>query len=143
MKKTDRIVQLLLPDIENKTILEVACGHADFSIAASSYACKVFCIDIVDSRLAKQDNICFEIMDASMMRYPDETFDSIYMYNAFSHIQTQWKAIESECKRVVKQHGKIYIIGTWKIDITAMNKVFGDEAKRSGDFLIVELNKDR
>jgi len=78
MKKADRIVQLLLPNIENKTILEVACGCADFSIAASSYASKVFCIDIVDSRLVKQDNIYFEIMDASMMRYPDEMFDSIY-----------------------------------------------------------------
>lgn len=141
MKKVDRVVQLLLPDIENKTILEVACGRADFSIAASSYASKVFCIDIVDSRLVKHDDTCFEIMDASMMRYSDETFDSVYMYNAFSHIQVQWKAIESECKRVVKQHGKIYIIGTWKIDITAMDNFFGDEAKWNGDFLIVELNR--
>jgi len=50
--------------------------------------------------------------------------------------------IENECKRVVKRYGKIYIIGTWKIDITAMDNIFGDEAKWSGDFLIVELNKD-
>jgi len=76
----------------------------------SGYASNVFCIGIVDSRLnplIKQDNIHFEIMDVSRMRYPDEMFDSVFVYNALSHIEHQWEAIKNECKRVLKQNGKI------------------------------------
>lgn len=72
MIKTDSLVQLLLTDIEDKVILEVACGDASFSISASRYARSVSCIDLVDSRLKdiRQDNVHFEIMDAAKMRYP-------------------------------------------------------------------------
>ena len=31
MKKTDKLVRLLMADIENRNILEAACGTADFS----------------------------------------------------------------------------------------------------------------
>ena len=99
MKKTDTLVQTLLPDIADKTILEGACGRADFSISASDYANDVFCIDIVDSRLnpnINKDNIHFEIMDAASMSYPSETFDCIFIYNAFAHIEQQWETIEGE-----------------------------------------------
>ncbi len=140
MKKTDTLVRRLLPDIQNKTVLEVACGRADFSHSASVYADRVYSIDIVDSRLVNRDGIRFEIMDACAMRYPDEMFDSVFIYNAFSHIETQWGAIEKECRRVTKRHGKIYVIGSWKIDISSMEKAFGDKAKRDGDFLIALPN---
>ncbi len=140
---------MLLPDIVDKTSLEAACGRADFAISASDYAKDVFCIDIVDSRLNQninKDNIHFEIMDASSMGYPDETFDSIFIYNAFAHIDRQWEEIEIECKRVLKNNGKIYIIGSWKIDISLMNSVLSDNGgcklKRSGEFLIAELSKN-
>lgn len=99
MKKTDALVQMLLPDIADKTILEAACGRADFSISASEYAKDVFCIDMVDSRLnpnINKDNIHFEIMDAAFMSYPSETFDYVFIYNAFAHIEQQWESIKSE-----------------------------------------------
>lgn len=38
MKKTDKLVQLLNSHIEDKDILEVACGGAEFSISASTMA---------------------------------------------------------------------------------------------------------
>lgn len=80
------------------------------------------------------------------MSYPDETFDSIFIYNAFAHIDRQWKAIEIECKCVLKNNGKIYIIGSWKIDISLMDSVFSDNGecklKRNGEFLIAELSKN-
>ncbi len=145
MKKTDAIVKLLLPAIENKTILEVACGSADFSISASSYATDVFCIDLVDTRLdsrIQRDHIHFEVMDASLMRYPDKTFDSVFVYNALSHIEQQWEAIENECKRVLKRNGKIYIIGSWKIDISLIDSMFAGEAKWNDGFYIVERKKN-
>ena len=75
MTKTGKIVQELLSDIENKTILEAACGSAEFSIAASAYASEVFAVDLVDFRLHKEkikSNVHFEIMDVSKMTYANK-----------------------------------------------------------------------
>ena len=144
MTKTDKIVRLLLSDIENKTILEAACGSADFSIAASAYASEVFAVDLVDFKLHKENfksNIRFELMDVSEMTYARESFDTVFIYNAFSHIKDQWQDIERECRRVLKPQGKLYVISSWKIDTSLLEAEFGDKAQRSGDFLIVALNK--
>ena len=104
MKNTDILVNLLIADIKNKTILEAACGAADFSISASVYSDSGYCIDIDDRRLNSKlaANFHFQIMDASQMDYADNTFDTIILYNAFYHIQSQWIKIEPECKRVLK-----------------------------------------
>ncbi len=143
MKNTDILVNLLIADIKNKTILEAACGAADFSISASVYSDSVYCIDLdarrLNSKLAA--NFHFQIMDASQMDYADNTFDTIILYNAFYHIQSQWIKIEPECKRVLKAEGVIYIVGTWKLDVHTIMNVFGDKAKWQNQFLIVEIRK--
>lgn len=143
MKNTDILVDLLIADIKNKTILEAACGAADFSISAASYSDRVYCIDLdagrLNSRLAA--NLHFQIMDASKMDYADETFDTVILYNAFFHIQSQWSMIEQECRRVLKPDGVIYVVGTWKLDVSVIMDVFGDKAKWRDQFLIVEIRK--
>ena len=143
MKNTDILVKMLIADIENKTILEAACGAADFSVSASAYSDRVYCIDLDagrrNSRLAA--NLHFQIMDASKMDYADETFDTVILYNAFFHIQSQWMEIERECKRVLKAEGVIYVVGTWKLDVHIIMDVFGDKAKWRNQFLIVEIRK--
>lgn len=143
MKNSDVLVKLLIADIENKTILEAACGAADFSVSASAYSDSVYCIDIdagrLDSKLAEK--LHFQIMDASKMDYADESFDTVILYNAFYHIQSQWIEIERECKRVLKAEGVIYVVGTWKLDVHIMMDVFGDKAKWRNQFLIVEIRK--
>ena len=144
MKKTDELVRILATDIENKDILEVACGAAGFSVSAARIAHRVDCIDLDDSRLneqAKQSNIHFQIMDASEMSFPDNAFDTIFIYNAFSHIHSQWDMIERECKRVLKTAGKIYIVGTWKLDTNLMTGIFGDHAVQYGGFFVVKMMK--
>jgi len=144
MKKTDTLVNLLTSDIKNKDILEVACGAADFSVSAAQIANSVSCIDLDDSRLnnqVKQNKILFQIMNASNMSYSDNVFDTVVIYNAFFHIQSQWGVIERECKRVMKGTGKIFIIGTWKIDTNLMIDTFGDNAVWRDGFLIVEMRK--
>ncbi len=140
MKNTDILVDLLMEDIENKTVLEAACGAADFSISASAYSDGVYCIDLDAGRLNCKTaaNIHFQIMDASKM---DDTFDTVILYNAFAHIQSQWVEIERECKRVLKADGVIYIVGTWKLDVRIIMDVFGDKAKWRNQFLIVEIRK--
>lgn len=143
MKNTDILVNLLMEDIKNKTVLEVACGAADFSISASAYSDSVYCIDLDAGRLNGKiaANIHFQIMDASKMDYADGIFDTVILYNAFFHIQSQWIEIERECKRVLKADGVIYIVGTWKLDVSIMMDVFGDKAKWRNQFLIVEIRK--
>ncbi len=143
MKNTDILVHLLIADIKNKTILEAACGAADFSISASSCSDRVYCIDLDDGRLNSRlaANLHFQIMDASKMDYADETFDTVILYNAFFHIQSQWSEIERECRRVLKPDGVIYIVGTWKLDVRIITDVFGDKAKWQDQFLIVEIRK--
>ena len=144
MKKTDTLVNILDADIKQKDLLEVACGAADFSISAARIADSVSCIDLDDSRLndfGEQKNIYFQIMDASKMLYSDDTFDTIVIYNAFFHIQPKWDMIERECRRVVKRTGKIYIVGTWSLDINPMKETFKDSVIWRDGFLIVEIEK--
>lgn len=143
MKKTDFIVQQLISEIKNKDILEVACGSAEFSASAASYAHSVSCMDLDDGRLIPitQENIRFEIMDATKMRYPDGAFDNVFVYNALYHISSQWEEIEKECRRVLKPEGSVYIIGTWKLDISLMRDMFGERAEQKGDCLVVKIGK--
>ena len=144
MKRTDALVRLLLPSVENKRILEVTCGAADFSISASRFAKSVCCIDLDDSRLngaILRPNIQFQIMDASKMDYPDDSFDTVVLYNAFFHIQSHWDEIARECKRVVKDEGSIYIVGTWKLDMNLIEHTFGSATKRQEGFLIAAMTK--
>ena len=145
MKKTDTLENILISDIENKEILEVACGAADFSVSAERAAKHIFCIDLDRSRLndlSKQRNVTFQIMDAARMSYPDNTFDTIIIYNAFFHIRDQWDEIEKECRRVLKAEGIIYVIGTWKLDTSLMIDIFGDQAFWKGGYLLVRIGKE-
>ena len=144
MGKTNELVRMLATDIENKDILEVACGAAGFSVSAARIANHVACIDLDDSRLndqAKENNIHFQIMDASKMSFHDNMFDTLFIYNAFFHIQSQWNMIERDCKRVLKSTGKIYIVGTWKLDTNLMIDTFGERAVWHGGFLVVTITK--
>ena len=143
MKIVDKAVEIFQSNIVGKDILEVACGRADFSISASKYAKSVTCIDLDESGIkgkALPENVRFDITDAASMNYPAESFDNVFLYNAFFHVQTQWKDIEIECRRVLRPGGRIIIIGTWKLDISLMLDIFGDAAEREDEFLVVQID---
>ena len=142
MTKTDKLAALFSADIREKDVLEVACGAAEFSLSAAREAKSVSCIDLDDKRLSprvRESAIHFEVMDAANMRYHNHTFDTVVIYNAFAHIQSQWDAIEKECKRVLKPDGTLYVIGTWKLDTSLMADVFGSAALWRSGFMIVKL----
>ncbi|MBQ6232050.1 MAG: class I SAM-dependent methyltransferase [Clostridia bacterium] len=144
MKKTDTFVKLIESEIKNKDVLEVACGGAEFSVSASRLAHCVHCIDLDASRLGDlnlPDNVHFSIMDASKMSFHDWQFDTVVLYNAFFHVQTEWDIIKEECKRVLKSGGCLIIVGTWSLDMAPMKDVFGEQAKLENDYLIVKEKK--
>lgn len=120
MRTVDNALKLLDEKANNKKLLEVACGCAEFSIAASKYYKQVECIDIVDSRLKSEiyecHNIQFHKMDATSMEYKENTFDTIVMYNAVKHLEEILGLVLDECLRVLKKDGNIYFISSFSID---------------------------
>lgn len=120
MTRVERALNEIKNEIEEKTVLEVACGCAEFSVAASKIATKVNCIDLDSFRLNQAISNChnveFEIMAATDMHYSDGTFDTVILYNAISHLETIIPAIFKECKRVLNTNGSIFIISSFGMD---------------------------
>ena len=120
MTRVEHALNEIKNEIEEKTVLEVACGCADFSVAASKIATKVNCIDLDSFRLNQEifncHNVEFEIMDATDMHYSDGAFDTVILYNAISHLETIIPAIFKECKRVLNTNGSIFIISSFGMD---------------------------
>ena len=137
------IVKAISQEIIDKNILEVACGCAELSVSAARYARNVTCVDIETHRVPIKlpPNVCFNKMDAGDMSYPDHSFDTVIMYNAFAHVHDQWSSIEKECLRVLKPSGRFYIISTWNLDISLMNEVFEGTIERYKDFCVVKIEK--
>lgn len=145
MKKTDTLVRLMSRELEDKEVLEVACGTADFSISASRYARYITCIDVESKRLnslvEELDNVNFRRMDASQMDFKKDTFDRIILYNALYHIRTQYDAVMAECRRVLKPEGSIILIAAWKLDISLMSEMFGQKLEWLDGNCIVRIGK--
>lgn len=123
MSRVKQAVDKIKDAMRDSVILEVACGCAKFSIEASKIARSVFCIDLDSFRLRDNikniSNVTFEQMDASSMTYKDDSFDAVVLYNAVAHIDTILEDVLSECLRVLKPGGSVFIISSFKIDKTS------------------------
>ena len=126
MKTVEQIGMLVSNHINNKHILEIACGSAEFSIMASSKAERIECIDVDASRLlpeAQQKSpITFHVMDATRLLFPDESFDTVIAYNAIGHLSGVLERAIHESIRVLKADGSLLIITNWKLDKSVIIK---------------------
>lgn len=120
MTRVTQALNRIKEKIEGQTVLEVACGCAEFSIAACEIAENVKCIDIDSFRLSKEisehSSVAFELMDAADMKYDDKTFDTVVLYNAIAHLDSVFPSVLKECGRVLKAEGSIFIISSFGID---------------------------
>ena len=120
MKRVVHAITHIMKSIDQKTILEVACGSAEFSIYASRYAKRIYCIDIDSKRLLPMwktiANMHFDIINAENMPFEANTFDTVIIYNAVGHIEYSLENILEECQRVLRHDGHIYIISSYKMD---------------------------
>ena len=120
MTRAEQAVELIAPAIDGREVLEVACGTAEFSLAAAELVASVTCIDLDDSRLLPEagecENLRFRKMDAAAMRFGSETFDTIVLYNAVFHLADQLPAVLDECLRVLRPGGLLAVISTWSLD---------------------------
>ena len=77
MTKAEKAVQMILPEAAGRVVLEVACGCAEFSLAAAKHAKEVVCIDLDDKRLdpavTMRSNIAVLQMDAAQMQLADDS----------------------------------------------------------------------
>ena len=126
MKRVETAISRLKPDIDGKRVLEPACGCAEFSIAATAHAAEVVCFDLDDQRLNPEathtERLCFEIMDATAMRFPDGSFDTVVLYNAIGHLAHIAEPVLRECLRVVNTTGVVWIVSSFRMDKTVIQE---------------------
>ena len=90
--------------IKNKSLLEVACGSAEFSVSAADLAASVHCIDSDPHRIMpeviERENITFRKMNASDLLFPDDSFDTVIMYNVVARLAGEMEKAVAEAMRV-------------------------------------------
>lgn len=120
MKKAELAVKILRNELQDKRVLEAACGRADFSVCASELAAEIECVDIDEKRLvpefASVKNAKFCKMDVTAMTYGDEYFDTVVMYDAIGHLDYVLECALTESLRVLKKHGCLAVISSSKMD---------------------------
>lgn len=124
MKQVETAIKHIEKHVTNKQVLEIACGCAELSIAASRVSTVVNCIDLDSFRLNPQidsySNITFQKMDATCTEFEDESFDCIIAYNAIAHLQSVFELILNECRRLIRPEGHIFFISSWSVDKNAI-----------------------
>ena len=120
MKTSEKAIALIGDSVQNACFLEVACGCAELSLAASKFVASVDCIDLDEFRLLPavidSDMIHFQKMDATKMTFQENSFDIVALYNAVQHLGDILAKVIRECVRVVKPGGSIWLISTFSMD---------------------------
>lgn len=145
MKQTEIVIKHIEKDIIGKSVLEIACGCAELSIAASKVAKSVVYIDLDSFRLNQEihqcSNVVFKKMDATCTEFTDEAFDCLIAYNAIAHLEDILEAILKECQRLVKPDGHIYFITSWKLDKAVLQSSLIPELKSLEINYNIEVDK--
>ena len=126
MKRVEQAIAHIAENIRGKDVLEVACGCAEFSLCAAKTAESVTGIDLDYLRLPPQarktEDFAFAIMDATNMTFADESFDTVVMYNAVGHLCAVLEKVLKECLRVTKPGGAIFVISSFRMDMSAIDE---------------------
>ena len=126
MKRVEQAIAHIAENINGKSVLEVACGCAEFSLAAAQAAKSVDGIDLDYLRLPPQahktEGFTFTIMDATNMAFADASFDTVVMYNAIGHLGAVLEKVLKECLRVTKHGGAIFVISSFRMDMPVIDE---------------------
>lgn len=122
MRLVETIVKRLNEYIQDKKILEIACGDSDFSLCLAKHAKEVVATDISLDRFKRRciesipSNIVFREMDATNLEIESNSIDVSVCYNALGHLCTILNSILVQVRRVTIDNGYIIFIATWKMD---------------------------
>lgn len=113
--------------VNNKIVLDAACGTGYGSNYLSNYATRVYGIDIdndtieKNKRIYNKNNLFFSCGSIYNLPYDDNMFDVIISFETIEHVDDGDKVL-SEFKRVLKSDG-ILIISTPNKQISFDNKI--------------------
>ena len=126
MKRVEQAIEHIAENISGKAVLEVACGCAEFSLAAAQTAKSVDGIDLDYLRLPpsarKTEGFKFTVMDATNMAFPEGSFNAAVMYNAIGHLGAVLEKVLTESLRVTKPGGAIFVISSFRIDMPVIDE---------------------
>jgi 2-polyprenyl-3-methyl-5-hydroxy-6-metoxy-1,4-benzoquinol methylase len=99
----------------NEIILDIACGSGfGTHLLSTKTTGTVYggdlsseAIDLCDNSWNK-DNLSYEIMDGTKLKFEDNTFDVIVSFETIEHT-TRYNEMIKELKRVIKPNGIIYL----------------------------------
>jgi len=100
----------------NGIILDVGCGPAEWTIAASKYnklvigIDKVLYLDLINKKLLKYKikNVKFKVANAENMPFKDSSFDYVICSLVLPYVNNE--KVMNEIKRVLKKGGKAYFL---------------------------------
>jgi ubiquinone/menaquinone biosynthesis C-methylase UbiE len=145
IKKLDNQMQKLeLPDA--LVILEVGCGIGTVSAHLSSnYSATVWGTDFDSEEIeiarklhSENENLKYQVEDASKLSFKNENFDMVVSQNVFHHIP-QWDKAIYEISRVLKINGYVF----W-LDLAfpkALVSLLRNVVKNYGLYTIKEIRK--
>lgn len=114
---------VLAQDIRGKRVLDYACGRGDVAVYLSQKEAIVSGFDVSDNAIevakvkakANQQEIDFQVMDASALDYPGEEFDFIIGTEALHHVIIL-PGVPEELNRILKPTGLIVFGENWGFD---------------------------
>lgn len=113
IRGAERAAQLIrFPRIQKAhSFLEIGCSDGMVCCALCSKGKKTTAIDITDTFLDKRavsEGIDFFQMDATALKFENESFDFVFSYDSFEHFSSPEDALR-EAVRVTKKKGYIYL----------------------------------
>lgn len=109
-KAYEEMYSLMRPKVKGRLVLELATGTGLISKSISASARKIIATDYSEKMIAHArrgrtpKNVSFRVMDATDIKYPDNTFEVVIISNAL-HIMPQPEKALSEAKRVLRPGG--------------------------------------
>ena len=112
-----------------ETVLELGCGTGVFSEAVAPVVGHLTATDASEpmlqqasAKLGQYDNIKFQKQDALHTSFGEASFDAVFMVNLL-HIVPAPELILEECRRVVKNDGKVIVIDITLRGAPALEKI--------------------
>lgn len=103
-------------DLEDKALLDIACGTGELAASAALKGARVTAIDFAEPMVeqARRLNTAVDYLvgDAECLNFPDDSFDAVTCAFGLLHIEHPDKAV-AEARRVLKRGGR-YTFVVWR-----------------------------
>ena len=98
------------------SVLEIGCGNGNGTKLIKKYfnPLHITAIDLdekmiqIAQRSIHDETTTFQVMDASKLDFPNESFDAIFDFGIIHHIPN-WKDCIEDLRRVLKEGGKLFL----------------------------------